>query len=138
NLSVRSKTEVYRELEAKSLAPVRVEAVAEPGSKAIKATAAGVASGPVPLKRPFLILFTEELADLLDAGMQLEQGLKILHDRQQNKAIRQVSQTLWNDIREGTKFSQALKRASPSFDDLYRNLVAAGEASGSLAEILRR
>lgn len=139
SLSVRSKTEVYRELESRSLAPVRVEALAVDGAKPDGAAAAGEsARGPVPLRRPHLILFTEELADLLDAGMQLEQALKILHERQQNKPIRLVSQTLWNDIREGMKFSKALRRASPSFDDLYRNLVAAGEASGSLGEILRR
>jgi len=41
-------------------------------------------------------------------------------------------------VREGATISKALRKASPSFDDLYINMVAAGEASGSLPEILRR
>jgi general secretion pathway protein F/type IV pilus assembly protein PilC len=64
--------------------------------------------------------------------------LKILHDRQANKSIKAVSGILRDEIREGARFSKALAKASPSFDELYRSLVAAGEASGSLPEILRR
>lgn len=141
NLIVRNKGEAYRELEAKTLIPVVVEAGGEeaPGKKMGGLFAAkAVQSGPAKLKRPEVTLFTEELADLLDAGMQLEQALKILHERQANAAIRAVSGLLREEIREGTRFSKALGKASPSFDELYRSLVAAGEASGSLPEILRR
>ncbi|MCB1229176.1 MAG: type II secretion system F family protein [Verrucomicrobiae bacterium] len=141
NLAVRNKAEAYRQLEAKSLIPVQVRAVADEtdpkGAKA-KARASAASAGPVPLSRPLVIVFTEELADLLDAGVQLEGALRILHERQTNKSIRAIAGILREEIREGTKFSAALKKASPSFDDLYRNLVAAGEASGSLSEILRR
>lgn len=140
-LVVRNKGEAYRELEAKTLIPVIVEAGGEeaPGKKMGGLFAAkAVQSGPAKLKRPEVTLFTEELADLLDAGMQLEQALKILHERQANAAIRAVSGLLREEIREGTRFSKALGKASPSFDELYRSLVAAGEASGSLPEILRR
>ncbi len=141
NLAVRNKAEAYRQLEAKSLTPVAVQPVAEEsGAKnaRAKAKASAGAGGPVPLSRTLIILFTEELADLLDAGVQLEGALRILHERQTNKSIRTIAGILREEIREGTKFSTALKKASPSFDDLYRNLVAAGEASGSLSEILRR
>lgn len=141
NLAVRNKAEAYRELESKSLIPVRVNPVvdeSEAGKAKAKAKAEGAASGPVPLSRPLVITFTEELADLLDAGVQLEGALRILHERQTNKSIRTIAGILREEIREGAKFSGALKKASPSFDDLYRNLVAAGEASGSLGEILRR
>ncbi|MBL9153944.1 MAG: type II secretion system F family protein [Verrucomicrobiales bacterium] len=139
NLAGRNKAEAYRQLEAKSLIPVTVEAVADEAAAAAKAKAKDAAArGPVPLSRPLVILFTEELADLLDAGVQLEGALRVLHERQTNKAIRDVAGTLREEIREGAKFSSALKKASPAFDDLYRNLVAAGEASGSLSEILRR
>lgn len=140
-VSVRNKLEVYRELEKKSLSPVSVkeEVGAAKAAKKAAAAADGDSGGPAPrLKRATLIMFTSELADLLDAGMQLEQALRILHERQEDKTIRRVSARLRDDIREGAKFSSALKKASPSFDDLYTNLVAAGEASGSLAEILRR
>lgn len=138
SLVVRNKTEAYRELEAKTLTPVVVDLAGEDGDSKTKAKSSRSATGPVKLKRPELVLFTEELADLLDAGMQLERALKILHDRQTNTSIMTVSGILRDEIREGTRFSKALAKASPSFDELYRSLVAAGEASGSLPDILRR
>jgi len=132
---VRNKTEVYRELESKSLTPVVIDAGSEASAKGRKAAAAG---RTVKLKKQELVLFTEELADLLDAGMNLERALKILSDRQNVSGIKAVAEKLRGDIREGARFSKALANASPSFDELYRSLVAAGEASGSLPEILRR
>jgi len=55
-----------------------------------------------------------------------------------NASIRAVAGVLRDEIREGFRFSKALVKASPSFDELYCSFVAAGEASGSLPEILRR
>lgn len=140
---VRNKAEVYRELEAKSLTPVKVALAAETsgGSKTGGKGKAETAQGPkahIRLKRQEMVHFTEELADLLDAGMNLERALKILHERQANASIRAVAGCLREQIREGARFSKALPFASPSFDELYCSLVAAGEASGSLPEILRR
>ena len=137
NLVVRNKSEAYRELESKTLTPITVFPSGEEVPTRASRKAAQEA-GSAKLKRPELVLFTEELADLLDAGMQLERALKILHDRQANKSIKAVSGILRDEIREGARFSKALAKASPSFDELYRSLVAAGEASGSLPEILRR
>lgn len=142
SLVVRNKSEAYRELETKGLTPVVVatgpEAATSP-RKARKVLPLSSEKSENPkLKRQELVLFTEELADLLDAGMQLERALKILHDRQANSSIQAVSGILREEIREGARFSKALAKASPSFDELYRSLVSAGEASGSLPEILRR
>lgn len=139
---VRNKSDVYRELESKTLTPIRVKAEAG-GQQDKKKRSFSLSGGEEPLgrtklKRPEMVLFTEELADLLDAGMQLERALKILHERQTNESIRAVAGILRDDIREGARFSKALAKSSPSFDELYRSLVAAGEASGSLPEILRR
>ena len=140
---VRNKAEVYRELEAKSLTPVVVDqAEAGAGGKGAKGSGEGGKEGKAKrntkLKRQELVLFTEELADLLDAGMNLERALKVLHERQANGSIRAVAGCLREEIREGARFSKALAVASPSFDELYSSLVAAGEASGSLPDILRR
>lgn len=138
-ISVRNKAEVYRELAKKSLSPVSVREQSDAKSAKAAAAAEAEAAGPPPrLRRQTLILLTYELADLLDAGMQLEQALRILHDRQEDPLIKRVASILRDEIRDGTRFSVALKKASPSFDELYTNLVAAGEASGSLALILRR
>ena len=139
---VRNKSDVYRELESKTLTPIRVTVESDDQQNKKKwsfsLSAREESAGPTKLKRPEMVLFTEELADLLDAGMQLERALKILHERQTNKSIRAVAGILRDNIREGARFSKALAKSSPSFDELYRSLVAAGEASGSLPEILRR
>jgi len=138
SLIVRTKAEVYRELGARALTPVKVDLASEGGAKAEASKKASRKTQQARLKRVELVLFTEELADLLDAGMQLERALKVLQDRQANDSIRCVSERLRDEIREGSRFSKALPLASPSFDELYCSLVAAGEASGSLPEILRR
>ena len=135
-LTVTSKAEAFRQLESQSLTPVKV--VQDEKADAAKAKAAEQTSGPVKLKRAQLILFTEELADMLDGGLQIEQALRVLQERQEAEALRRVAATLRNEIREGSTVAKALKKASPSFDDLYCNLAAAGEVSGSLPSILRR
>ncbi|MBL9132524.1 MAG: type II secretion system F family protein [Verrucomicrobiaceae bacterium] len=136
SLSVASRAEAFRHLESQSLTPVKVAEDAK--AAADKAKAAVKDAGPVRLKRSQLIHFTEELADLLDGGLQIEQALRVMQERQEAESLRRVAATLRNDIREGSTMAKALKKASPSFDDLYCNLVAAGEVSGSLANILRR
>ena len=91
-----------------------------------------------PMSEAQIIAFTEELGDLLDAGLQLEGALKMMEQRSEASALKAVSQSLRNQVREGTSLSRALKSASASFSDLYCNLVAAGEVSGALGSILKR
>ena len=84
---VRNKTEAYRELESRALTPVVVGAAGEgeTAAKGAKGGKPGKSSRHTKLKRQELVLFTEELADLLDAGMNLERALKILQERQANE-----------------------------------------------------
>jgi general secretion pathway protein F/type IV pilus assembly protein PilC len=135
-----SRAEVFKKLESQSLTPVRVIEDASAGAtqrQKAKEQAAGDFA-VVKMKRAQIILFTEEMADLLDGGLQIDQALRILEERQEAPQIKAVSSILRNEVREGSTISKALKKASPSFDDLYVNMVSAGEASGSLPEILRR
>jgi type II secretory pathway component PulF len=90
------------------------------------------------LKRAEVVLFTEELSDMLSAGMQLEPALRAMEGREELGNLKSVSYKLRQDVREGTNFSTALKRASPSFGPLFCSLAAAGEASGALDSILKR
>jgi general secretion pathway protein F/type IV pilus assembly protein PilC len=139
SMSVSSRAEAYRKLEAQRLTPIKV---AEDGSAASAKAASKAEAGdnlpPPVLKRSQLILFTEELADLLDGGLQLEQALRVMHERQESPVLRRVSGRIRDQVREGMMFSKALQQASPSFDEMYCNLTAAGEVSGSLPPILRR
>jgi general secretion pathway protein F len=96
------------------------------------------ADGPLKLKRAEVILFTEELSDMLGAGLQLEPALKSMENRQELGSLKDVSQRIRHIVRDGVNFSVALKKVSPSFGPLYCSLAAAGEASGALDTILKR
>jgi type II secretory pathway component PulF len=85
-----------------------------------------------------VILFTDELSDFLHSGLQLEPALQLMENREERSPVKDVSAFLREKVRDGTSFSEALRVASPNFDELYCNLVAAGEVSGALAPLLRR
>lgn len=94
--------------------------------------------GPLLLKKNDVVLFTEELSDMLSAGLQLEPALRAMENRQEIGGLKKVSRRLRESVLDGTSFSQSLKKVSPSFDSLYCSLAAAGEASGALDTILKR
>lgn len=97
-----------------------------------------IPEGPIKLKRAEIVLFTEELSDMLSAGLQLEPALKSMENRQELGNLKAVSYKIRQIVRDGINFSVALKKVSPSFGPLYCSLAAAGEASGALDEILKR
>jgi general secretion pathway protein F len=97
-----------------------------------------VPTGPVKLKKNDVIAFTEELSDLLSAGLQLEPALRIMESRDELSALKDLTAILRSRIRDGGSFAGSLQAASPSFGELYCNLAAAGEISGALPKILKR
>ena len=107
-------------------------------SGARSSDAEAIPDGPVKLKRPEVVLFTEELSDMLSAGLQLEPALKSMEGRQELGNLKAVSQKIRQLVRDGVNFSIALRKVSPSFGPLYCSLAAAGEASGALDTILKR
>ena len=115
----------------------------QPFSLAIKGAqeptgTAGVVAGENVLTRPQVLLFTEELCELLEAGLKLDRALQVIEQRQDKSALRGVAASARQSLREGMTFSAALKKASPSFSELYCNMVKAGEASGTVPKILKR
>ncbi|MEZ0385425.1 MAG: type II secretion system F family protein, partial [Verrucomicrobium sp.] len=137
SMPVSTRAEVYRQLEAQRLTPIKVAEEMTNARTAARDEKKDTSPAPI-LKRAQLILFTEELADLMDGGLQLEQALRVMHERQESPVLRKISGRIREQLREGAMFSKALQYASPSFDDMYCNLAAAGEVSGSLPQILRR
>jgi general secretion pathway protein F len=111
---------------------------AEPDKVRGKAKNDDIPEGPLKLKRAEVVMFTEELADMLGAGLQLEPALKSMESRQELGNLKNVAYKIRQVVRDGMNFSSALKRVSPSFGSLYCSLAAAGEASGALDTILKR
>src|SRR2546421_1677829 len=116
------------------------DGVVGPEPKAIKQDGQAPASPSQNLKIPHgqLLVFTEQLAHLLQAGMTLDEGLSILQKRLKQPRVQQRTPNLHQALVDGRSFPQALREMPRIFPPLFVNLVAAGEASGALPEILLR
>jgi len=137
-LEARTRQEALALLTRQRLQPVRLlQDGAAPASAAVAASGGG-AGGNRTMTEAQVIAFTEELGDLLDAGLQLEGALKMMEQRSEASSLKAVAESLRTQVREGVSLSRALKTASASFSDLYCNLVSAGEVSGALGSILQR
>jgi general secretion pathway protein F len=81
---------------------------------------------------------TRQLATLLSAGLPLMEALNVLVDQEENQPLKQALASLRDSVREGSSFTDALKTNTKVFSQLYGNMVAAGEASGTLEITLAR
>src|SRR5438309_6344347 len=129
------------QIEQQRCIPIRIEAVGVRPEHADKKESATPPPAPTQtLKIPHsqLLIFTEQLAHLLQAGMTLDEGLSILVKRLKQPRVQQMTQTLHRALVDGRSFSQALRDFPRIFPPLYVNMVAAGEASGALPDILHR
>lgn len=85
-----------------------------------------------------LVIFTRQFATMIDAGLPLVQCLEILSSQNQNPFFKRILYQIKNDVESGATFADALKKHPKVFDDLFVNLVAAGEIGGVLDTILNR
>ncbi|HUS33334.1 MAG TPA: type II secretion system F family protein, partial [Kofleriaceae bacterium] len=85
-----------------------------------------------------LQIFTRQLATMIDAGLPLVQCLDILAAQSENKSFKKILTSVKNSVEQGATFSDALKKHPRVFDELYVNLVQAGEIGGILDTILNR
>jgi len=138
-LEAKSRQEALAQLSRQRLQPIRLQQEGA-GTSAVSGQNAPASAAPAErqMSEAQIISFTEELGDLLDAGLQLEGALKMMEQRSEASALKAVAESLRTQVREGVSLSRALKTASGSFSDLYCNLVSAGEVSGALGSILQR
>ena len=111
-------------------------------------TVVNVKKKPTELKIPFLkkekiplkelTVYSRQLSVLIDADLPLIQGLGMLAQQTKNKYFKTVITQVRRDVEAGATLNQAKKKFPKVFDDLYCNLVASGEQSGSLDIMLRR
>lgn len=91
---------------------------------------------PPKLTGQSLITFTEQLSQLLRAGLPLVEALSSLEEEMSGERTQSILIDLRKQILEGNTFAQALATYPKSFDSLYRSLIQAGEAGGSLVQAL--
>jgi type IV pilus assembly protein PilC len=85
-----------------------------------------------------LVVFTRQLATMIDAGIAIVQVLQALADQTPNKVMRDTIRDICTRVESGESFSEALSRHPKAFNRLYVSMVSAGEKGGLLAEILSR
>jgi type II secretory pathway component PulF len=162
-LDCQDRSVAIRQIERLHYIPVRIDiiggetATAKQSGNGAKPAAPAPARTPIPrpgalvaastppadtskLKIPHgqLLVFTEQLGHLLRAGMTLDEGLSILKRRLKQPKLQQMTQALHQGLIDGRSFSQTLRDFPRVFPTIYVNLVAAGEASGTLPDILTR
>jgi type IV pilus assembly protein PilC len=130
-----SEARLRREFEEKGL---YVLAIHEAGRRAL----AGVHLPALPVRRKIssreFLVFNQELATLLKAGMPLVQSLDILRRRVTNAIFKSVLDDVYERVRSGSALSEAFEAHGSMFPGVYTASLLAGEKSGNLEQVLRR
>ncbi len=145
SVDVIDQSEALRRIKEMGLFPTKIFAEHGRGPKAPPR------SRTLPKKRDFampiiggrvksvvLTAFTRQLATLVEAGLPLLRGLRILHEQEANPALKKIIGELALSIEGGSSFGEALAMHPRVFDRLFVNMVKAGELSGALEITLRR
>jgi len=90
------------------------------------------------VKEKDIVVFARQFATMINAGLPIIQCLELLSEEEKNKTFSTIIRTLKEDIEGGSSLSEALKKYPNVFNELFVNLVAAGEAGGILDVILNR
>jgi len=85
-----------------------------------------------------LVMFAVQLATMIGAGISLPNAMRVLIDQTENKKLKKILGIVYDDIRGGTTFSEALRKHPGVFSTLFVNMIAAGETAGNLEDVLRR
>lgn len=146
-ISANDEADASTQLRRQGLYPTKLEAAGKGGvdskakakvKKAQKARskAKGKAGGKV--KGKVLMIFTRQLATLVEAGLPLLRGLTVLAKQEKNKNMQKTITTLADSVQGGSTFSEGLGQHPRIFDKLYVNMVKAGELGGVLELVLVR
>jgi type IV pilus assembly protein PilC len=126
-----------------AVAALRREQIMVTRIDAAKAAKAAKAAGPKPLKSHSvpsknLAIFTRQFSVMIDAGLPLVQCLEILGKQEPHKHFAAAILKVREDVESGASLADAMKKHPKTFDALYSNMIAAGEAGGILDTILKR
>lgn len=127
-MDAADKEAVDAKLRAQNLSPVKVKK---------KGKELNIQLGS-PVTEQEVVVFLRQFATMIDAGLPLVQCLEILSSQGENKAFQRILSDIKASVEGGSTFSDSLKRHPKVFDDLFVNLVAAGEMGGILDTILNR
>jgi len=116
---------------------IRRRARATGGGKG-KTRAGARATGQAKVKSKVLMIFTRQLATLIDSGLPLLRGLTVLGRQEPNPVMKKTINTLADSVQSGSTFSESLQQFPRIYNKLYVNMVKAGELGGVLELVLNR
>ena len=90
------------------------------------------------VKQSDIIIFCRQFSTMIDAGLPIIQCLDILYAQNDNKTFKKMLKEVKANVESGQTLSEALRKYPKQFDDLFVNMISAGEAGGILDSILRR
>jgi type IV pilus assembly protein PilC len=132
SLESNSEIEAVDVLHKRELIVISIEQSKEKASKA------NTKSKGQKVKLDDLVIFTRQLATMIDSGIPLVHALRILSEQVENPALRDIVVTVRQDIEAGMSFCDALAKHPKVFSELFINMTRAGESSGMLDDILDR
>src|ERR1700690_847177 len=131
-LTADTREDVISSLRKQGIIPT---IVAEKKASAMKF--GGFSTSP-KIKDRDIIVFTRQFASMYNAGIPIVQSLDIMSKQTENKALRLIIGQVKGDVESGVALADAMKKYPKAFNDLYVNLVAAGETGGVLDSVLQR
>jgi type II secretion system protein F len=129
---------VVQRLREKGLIPIKIGAGSAPVARSAKAITFPTFGQGKRVKTPELLIFTRELATLLQAGMPLDRSLTTLTQLAQTPELKRVTNEVLESVRGGTALAEAMAQHPRVFPPLYVNMVKAGEVGGVLDQVLNR
>lgn len=131
DIEAKDSSLVVRELKNKNFTIISVVEKKEEKKAVVK-------SGKRRVKSMELVIFSRQLATLIDSGISLVSGLVILHDQVENPYLKKVVFNIKSDIEAGNSLSLSFAKYPDAFPEIFMNMIRAGESSGSLNIILER
>jgi type IV pilus assembly protein PilC len=106
--------------------------------KESRAKGKGFSIGKGKIKQKDLVIFTRELSTMISAGVPLPRGLNTLQNQMENKNFQTIIASVNHEVESGQPMADAMAKFPSAFNDVYVNMIRAGEAGGILDEILKR
>jgi type IV pilus assembly protein PilC len=130
-IEAANEATVMAQLRAQMIVPVSVKAKSKDLFEGFS-----LLQGKVKIRE--LVVFTRQFATMIDAGLPLVQCLDIQAEQQPNKTFQKILRDVKADVEQGSTFADGLAKHPRAFDELYTNLITAGEIGGILDTILNR
>lgn len=140
-IDAANETEALSKLRTGGLYPTSITSAG--GKKGAKSAPKKKAKGPTSkvggkIKPKILMIFTRQLATLIDSGLPLLRGLTVLAKQEPNPVLKDTVNALADSVQSGSTFSESLAQHPKIFNKLYVNMVKAGELGGVLEVVLNR